>query len=137
MKFAHIRKANISYAAGVFHISQKYFTCPQGQILLKKALAYASAFSGRGAKTRTLDTQFWRLVFYRLNYTPKYFACIVYHTFFEIAIVFLKSLNIILTVVKVHKKECENSCISTKIIKALAKTILWCYNEYTLYKTVV
>ena len=27
-------------------------------------------FFGRGAKTRTLDTQFWRLVFYRLNYTP-------------------------------------------------------------------
>ena len=25
---------------------------------------------GRGARTRTLDTQFWRLVFYRLNYTP-------------------------------------------------------------------
>ena len=28
MKFAHIREANISHAAGVFHISQKYFTCP-------------------------------------------------------------------------------------------------------------
>ena len=38
MKFAHIREANISHAAGVFHISQKYFTCPQGQISLKKAL---------------------------------------------------------------------------------------------------
>ena len=37
MKFAHIREANISHAAGVFHISQKYFTCPQGQISLKKA----------------------------------------------------------------------------------------------------
>ena len=44
MKFAHIREANISHAAGVFHISQKYFTCPQGQISLKKALACASAF---------------------------------------------------------------------------------------------
>ena len=43
MKFAHIREANISHAAGVFHISQKYFTCPQGQISLKKALAEASA----------------------------------------------------------------------------------------------
>ena len=31
-------------------------------------------FFGRGAKTRTLDTQFWRLVFYRLNYTPIYFC---------------------------------------------------------------
>ena len=26
--------ANISHAAGVFHISHKYFTCPQGQISL-------------------------------------------------------------------------------------------------------
>jgi hypothetical protein len=31
MKFVHIRKANISLAAGVFHISQKYFTCPEGK----------------------------------------------------------------------------------------------------------
>ena len=48
-------------------------------------------FFGRGAKTRTLDTQFWRLVFYRLNYTPKYLAYILYHSFFEIAIVFWKN----------------------------------------------
>ena len=34
MKFAHICEANISHAAGVFHISQRYFTCPQGQISL-------------------------------------------------------------------------------------------------------
>ena len=27
-------------------------------------------FFGRGRRTRTHDTQFWRLVFYRLNYTP-------------------------------------------------------------------
>ena len=25
---------------------------------------------GRGARTRTLDMQFWRLPFYQLNYTP-------------------------------------------------------------------
>ncbi len=31
MKFAYIREANISHAAGVFHISQKYFTCPKGK----------------------------------------------------------------------------------------------------------
>jgi len=47
MKFAHIREANISHAAGVFHISQKYFTCPQGQISLKKAYCFRNTlFSG-------------------------------------------------------------------------------------------
>ena len=40
MKFAHIREANISHAAGVFHISKKYFTCPIGQISLKKAKSF-------------------------------------------------------------------------------------------------
>ena len=38
----------------------------------KKRHAVRRAFAfGRGRRTRTHDTQFWRLVFYRLNYTPK------------------------------------------------------------------
>ena len=36
----------------------------------QKGRRLATLMLGRGAKTRTLDTQFWRLVFYRLNYTP-------------------------------------------------------------------
>ncbi len=31
----------------------------------------ATFLFGRGRRTRTHDTQFWRLVFYQLNYTPK------------------------------------------------------------------
>ena len=39
------------------------------------------AFFGRGARTRTLDMQFWRLPFYQLNYTPRDLGIIAY--FFE------------------------------------------------------
>ena len=40
--------------------------CPSA----KKARRMACLALGRGRRTRTHDTQFWRLVFYRLNYTP-------------------------------------------------------------------
>ena len=46
-------------------------------------------FFGRGRRTRTHDTQFWRLVFYRLNYTPifvpKYYSTsfLILQGFFE------------------------------------------------------
>ena len=36
----------------------------------KKIPFRGTGFFGRGAKTRTLDMQFWRLPFYQLNYTP-------------------------------------------------------------------
>ena len=36
----------------------------------QKGRLTATFLLGRGRRTRTHDTQFWRLVFYRLNYTP-------------------------------------------------------------------
>ena len=65
MKFAHIREANISHAVGVFHISQKYFTCPQGQISLKKAPAFASAFFWLGYRDSNPNIQSQSLLCYR------------------------------------------------------------------------
>ena len=44
--------------------------CKQMRKKVKNPHSYERGFFGRGAKTRTLDMQFWRLPFYRLNYTP-------------------------------------------------------------------
>ena len=38
----------------------------------KEDLTHRSSPLDRGRRTRTLDIQFWRLTFYRLNYTPIY-----------------------------------------------------------------
>ena len=72
MKFAlHICEANISHAAGVFHISQKYFTCPKGEFRWKKrasrrlALFFLEAPPGfgpgdKGFADPCLTTWLWR-----------------------------------------------------------------------------
>ena len=39
----------------------------------KKGTHCVPFLCGRGRRTRTHDTQFWRLVFYQLNYTPMWF----------------------------------------------------------------
>ncbi len=44
--------------------------CAEIHFQNKKVAVWRPFCFGRGARTRTLDTQFWRLVFYRLNYTP-------------------------------------------------------------------
>ena len=45
--------ANISHAEGVFHISQKYFTCPKGKFRWKKHLQSQVLFSGSPCWART------------------------------------------------------------------------------------
>ena len=48
-------------------------------------------FCGRGRRTRTLGTRFWRPLLYQLSYTPiSNFACLFYHLLEELSITFLK-----------------------------------------------
>ena len=54
-----------SHDTGVFHSFRKE------RILLKKADCFRNRlFLGRGTKTRTQDTWFWRPLLYQLSYTP-------------------------------------------------------------------
>ena len=54
-------------------------------------------FSGRGTRTRTLGTRFWRPLLYQLSYTPK-FDCltILPHLILYVNVFILKILHLII-----------------------------------------
>ena len=80
MKFAHIRVSEyFTFAEQIFH-SEAISLARRANFVEKSQVEIRLGFFlGRGARTRTLDTQFWRLVFYRLNYTPIFLTLLFYH----------------------------------------------------------
>ena len=89
---------------------------------------------GRGTKTRTLDTRFWRPLLYQLSYTPmknprfrKPIA--VYHILSEKARAFFKKVKIFVQC----RKRCESE--TGKEVCNNRKRLWRIHKEYTLFRS--
>ena len=60
------------HVRSTFHTPQAYFTCPQGQISLKKALPKQCFFHGAGDEARTRYLDLGKVALYQMSYARKW-----------------------------------------------------------------